>query len=895
MRHSLVSLALLICILARVAASEPPQDHSRFVMQAERLFSDRLFSNAIPTYSELISSTADSDSKAFFTLRLATCHVQEGDPLVAYRLLEEVSVSDQEGKSVSSLLIGEALHKMGNDSDALKAIEAISPSSDENPLLALERGILLIKLGQESLAKGSLRKIAWTPENPLPFYHARLLLAEMEYREGRFNSAIDEIDNLVSLLPEKHVLSQVSHYLKGSALFALHKNSEARSCFEALQPLATSTQSLLGKEVLKGLLISDLRQLCAPSLTKEEATILLKRAEEVVTAIEKSRDSDAEKSLLADFYLLKGRILEDEKAKSAAERLLQELETLPNYQLKSIEVLSSYKERDSAYSLLLKEAATDPSFCEKIYFCKGVNDLTEGLRQEEKGEMSEAASRFADAAEAFTRSGASKRSLIYRAFASVRLPQHSGDELAWNALNEINIKFSPISSNEKLEVDSLMAWVALRSKNPVYLKQAKEVLQSDLNREERKEIDLTIGRLALELGQWDEADACFSRIIDKAKDKSEALFWKGVAAEGRSELAQKVECFQRVYTEHPKSPFAPIAYFYIYSPQEYMQGSRKAIKHLFGMSAVFKEHPLLIYSHYLIGLYYLQDRSGKADVVRHRDLTAAIDSFQAAETCFERLYHSHALSSIELPYYTKLYATIQLQRGKANLAIAQHSEGGKRKIYLDYATSLFRQLSNSFAEKTSFIRTYLMSADQPYPPLFAEAELEKAKAEIEGGDSKQAEQTIECSLAHYASAGITRGPGLMRVFEMKGKLAKEKNDTALALHCFIEAEKAAKDETGVSPSEKLDLWIEQSLCYTADGDYDAALLTLSKVINADVISPLRVKAMYLRAENLELQGRFELAIKQLDATAKKGGPFAAKAKNKLEQKYGIISHDRGHL
>ena len=41
--------------------------------------------------------------------------------------------------------------------------------------------------------------------------------------------------------------------------------------------------------------------------------------------------------------------------------------------------------------------------------------------------------------------------------------------------------------------------------------------------------------------------------------------------------------------------------------------------------------------------------------------------------------------------------------------------------------------------------------------------------------------------------------------------------------------------------------------------------------------------MYLRAEIYELQNRPELALKQLEATASKGGEWSQKAKEKLEK------------
>ena len=60
---------------------------------------------------------------------------------------------------------------------------------------------------------------------------------------------------------------------------------------------------------------------------------------------------------------------------------------------------------------------------------------------------------------------------------------------------------------------------------------------------------------------------------------------------------------------------------------------------------------------------------------------------------------------------------------------------------------------------------------------------------------------------------------------------------------------------------------------------------LSQVINEDAVSGLRLKAMYLRAEIYEEQGREELALKQLEALAKKGGEWSLKAKEKLEKDY----------
>lgn len=85
----------------------------------------------------------------------------------------------------------------------------------------------------------------------------------------------------------------------------------------------------------------------------------------------------------------------------------------------------------------------------------------------------------------------------------------------------------------------------------------------------------------------------------------------------------------------------------------------------------------------------------------------------------------------------------------------------------------------------------------------------------------------------------------------------------------------------LNPDEKLDLWIQQSQCHKEMKQLETAMLILSQVVNDETISAQRVKAMYLRAEIYELQGKPELAIKQLEATSTKGGEWALKAKQKL--------------
>ena len=140
-------------------------------------------------------------------------------------------------------------------------------------------------------------------------------------------------------------------------------------------------------------------------------------------------------------------------------------------------------------------------------------------------------------------------------------------------------------------------------------------------------------------------------------------------------------------------------------------------------------------------------------------------------------------------------------------------------------------------------------------------------------------------LQHYDRAGMREGYYLSQVWQELGRLAIGCRDFDTALNCFEIA-------LGCIPSvpvnePQLILWLQQSSCYREKKEYDLAMRLLSKVINAETASPLRLKAMYLRSEIYELEERPELAIRQLEAMTKKGGEWASQAKDKLKRQYGL--------
>lgn len=221
----------------------------------------------------------------------------------------------------------------------------------------------------------------------------------------------------------------------------------------------------------------------------------------------------------------------------------------------------------------------------------------------------------------------------------------------------------------------------------------------------------------------------------------------------------------------------------------------------------------------------------------------------------------------------------------ANLAISDESQGAKRQIYLEYAEEVFLGLVRDF-ETLNHPYAKLLFDNDSYPALYEESTFWLAQTFVRAQNDEAARNIFTKMLERYHAAKVTKGYYLSRVWYELGKIALRRKEYALALQSFKHAEDTAKGNQVLSTDQRLDLWIQQSMSYRGLNQFDNAILILSKVVNDDAISALRLKAMYLRAETYEQQGRPELARKQLESMVKKGGIWALKAQEKLGTDYG---------
>ncbi len=366
----------------------------------------------------------------------------------------------------------------------------------------------------------------------------------------------------------------------------------------------------------------------------------------------------------------------------------------------------------------------------------------------------------------------------------------------------------------------------------------------------------------------------------------EALYWSAICAEKLKREDRVIkETRKKLFEEYSTSPLAASAYFQYYSYREYLQSDRNAIKHLKAFNTKFPDSPLLINAHHLIGLDYKRDRkSSNEKFLSKKNLTKAIATFSKTEQLFDTFYDRNLIPQDQLEHYITIRYRAMLERAMANQAIAESSQGAKREIYFQYAQKLFIQINQEFS-KGSSLAIYLTHA-QPFPKIQEECLYRLIQSYIKVQNDADAERYIDFMIAKYTELNISKSYYLSRIYYEKGMIAMEQSQYNRAWSSFMLAEKHG-GENLLSTDQKLDLWIQESECCKAQNLTDKAMMILSKVINDNTISSLRVKAMYLRASIYAMQGRHDLARKQLAATATKGGEWALKAKLKLEEDYGL--------
>lgn len=738
-----------------------------------------------------------------------------------------------------------------------------------------------------------------------------LYLARIQLTKGDFPLVISTLKKLSQQLdPDDHLQYEVSYFL-GEASFRMHAYQEALKYFEqALPKHMPENSSWFGETLyLQGLSYLNLANLQTKDW--EVKSDYFNKAEASFIKLLTHQPNEKSYLSLGQSYLARAKQLQDAQAYAKAEEILSQKEHFTSIAAQTqalllrAEAAPLYSLRNTLYQQIIETAATkhDEVFYGKAWFLYALNDYEEGQKRIKSENSASGRQILAKSAVSFENAFnllknhdkvQAVEAIKHQALALSQIDRESVI-LAYQIIDELIEKHPDLLHDLEFpdEIYYLRGIFGLRLADTQnkYISLAEQSLQQAAQKG-NKFGDRALNELAAwhyRLGNFLEAEKVYLQLIKDFPDspyQPEAWLWSAYCTD-QLQSEPDVARQRRVYLlEHyPQSSVAAEAYFTMYSYRDYLQGDRNAMKHLQYFAKKYPESPYLMQAYYLIGLDFKRNRkSPEGKWIRKKSLNDAIDAFQKGESLFENLMDKVLISDDKIDFYTNVYYRIILERAMANLAIADESEGAKQQIYLEYAEEVLKNLLASFNLQQSPYVKRLMRSDT-YPALYEESAFWLAQTYVKQQKDVEAERLLSTLLEKYQQDKIINGYYLSRIKYEQGKIAMRHQDPLRALEAFKKSEEAAKGNL-LATNEKLDLWIQQSYCYRDLKQYDDAILVLSKVANDDAISSLRLKAMFLRADIYELQGRPELARKQLEWLAKKGGNWALKAREKLEKNYG---------
>jgi tetratricopeptide (TPR) repeat protein len=929
------------CLLAALPEShpfdplflqEPCEQKSRLLSEGNELLEAGLYDQAIIVYRKVLKeadeSTAGSDEdlssielamQARFHLAQAYLAQEKSnealDILLQNVLFPKTPASRkiQQDSLYLTALTYKAQKKYAEALEALQEYLKNQPahSLDYSELAAFEIGQINFLMGRHEEAKKQLSALEREAASPRLQALAKLHLSRLALIEGHGREAAAILESLPIGFPKDDILLVEKYYWQGEAAFQMHSYSEAKEFFEKAIANPSSKKNSWYPETLYRLGWSYLKIGDDSFKDPQDRNACLQKAEEIFQRLIEAFPSEKAHLALAQCYLAQAARLKEEEPYKKAEALLSKAGVFVSKEAQSHALLlraaaaPSYALREQLYRQLTLEADNSGTFYAKGWYMYAMNDFDRGLSLTQSGQQEEAAPLFARAASSFkkafdllkdTETSLAGAALKFQALATSYTKSPSADLEAYYLLDAMIKEHEQFWQSLEVpdEVLYLHGFFASRlaDKDAAFNEKAGCSLKSAAAYENGKFGDqalLQLGSMHYLHKNYQAAEAAYIELTEKFPSSpfcGEAWFWAACCSD-KLEKDPKVGKQRRrnAFDNFPQSPYAAEAYFTFYTYQDYLQGDRNAIKHLQNFAEKYPETPFLIEAYYLLGLDYKRDRkTPDGKWVRKKNLTEAIDAFQEVETLFDAFKEKGIIKEEQLYYYTNARYRATLERALVNLAIADESQGAKREIYLEYAEEVFKSLVDDF-KKSDDSPAKLLAQENPYPPLYEESSFWLAQTYMKNQNDQEAERILTEMLDQYRQIRATRGYYLSRVWYELGRIAMRRNAYPAALQLLKNSEESSKGNV-LGTDQKLDLWIQQSLCCRGMDQYDQAIWILSRVINDDAISSLRLKAMFLRAETYELQGRHELARKQLESMTKKGGIWAQKAQEKLEKDYG---------
>lgn len=800
-------------------------------------------------------------------------------------------------------LLALAYKQLSRYDKSLNIFEQLTLKNDVNSELQWQLAHVYYLKDDRDTAKKLFEK--FTNDQPRLYLLSQLYLARIDLIENQHQNALDKLDQLTLSVDDP--LTFEKHHLMGDAYTQRGDFVKAVISYESSLPPRNKEKTAWYIDTLQKLAGCCLQIADKVELARDERVIYLSKAYEAINNLKTIAATDELLLLRGRYHIIRGRRMADVDALNEAEALLSQAQAFKTTEgsvqalLLRAEAASSYQERDTLYRRLTDMSRMNNDHYAYSWYLRGLNDLEEASQTPANSAL------YDSSAYALTQAfelavpvdpllAARALSKAIHAYANADSDRSIGAALL--LLQTLPQKYPQVisSADHPDEFFYLTGW--LGSQKPGYFQRTgkpdttEAVLQRQLeaypNGHFAPAAHYLLATRYYHKGDYNNAARYYSQVhinFPESQIAGDACYWHARCLEqSKAEAVEYRPLLAKAFITYPQASRAAEAYYSYYTASDYLTGDYAALQHLEKMAERYPNSPYSVNALLLIGLDHKRSRySEEGKLIRKRNWNKAIDAFQAAETRFDLLYEQGLLPTKNLEVFVASRYRAILERSLTNLAIATESEGPKKHIYLEYAIDMFQRLVNDLQNPTHALAT-LVARGESYAPLLEEASYGLAVTQVHSGNDGDASATLNQMLTRYDAAKITRGYYRSRAQFQKGMIAIRSNNPKEALDFFAASEESSKGKV-LSTDEKLDLWIQRSQCYRLLGQYDNAMLELSRVINEDAISTQRIKAMLLRAEVYELQERPELAVKQLEATAKKGGKWALEAREKLDRDY----------
>lgn len=822
---------------------------------AEEFFNIELYTESIALFKEAYEKTYSPEEKEKIYTKLAFTTLLNGEFLETLKYLNFLKSNE-----IKTFLTSLTYRNLNQFDDAEREIKKYLSEVETIPsLLLLESALLNLSKRNFSEARSYLEQIKENEIKSLRFLRESLLIFIFQ-KEKKFNEASNAIQKIYKDYPEfRHEI----FWLEGINAFLLKEFDKSSALLlEALEVKKGDKKSLF---FFCDIFVNSINELCQQK-SNQELILLLERGIKQLSQLKKLYPKEFLLPLIK-LYFLKNKLLNDDNHKPIY-NLIEEIEDQKNPHLLGLKIQleKNFSQREAILSEWKKDE--EPIIKGLAYFFSALNYYDKAKNSSESSSKMNA---FKKAIEEF-KSGSHFSKLI-DPFLNHKFEDYflkcclDSKEIV---LMEECYQFfkNNIQEDKSYELALISCHLFEKSKDPSYFKKA--ILDLQFNLDEKK--TLLLAKLLFLNNNQEEALKELKKIKENWPDSPlipESLFWVSTLSKDESEIRHYLK---EIYEKYPMSSFAPEAYFKMYDIQEYLQGSHKAIKHLELFYKKFPKSPFSLNALFLCGLDNKRDRKTSSNKwIQKRNLIKAVEYFKTVESQYFTL--KNTFNESELRNYDLLYFHSLFEKALCFFEIAKESMEAKKTIYLKYSEEALIELINKLKE-------WAISET-----LAFESNLTLAEVFVEKKEGDKAKELLLHLIEKISEKGIKNNYFLLKSWNFLGKISFDKGHFLDALNYYSYANENS-DGAILSEEEKLTLWIQMSDCHKNLKNYEQAMILLSKAINQNAASSLRIKAMYMRSKLYALQGRHTLARKQLEATAKMGSEWGKQAQEELKEHYG---------